>query len=99
MKVDLVFGLAAEFATICTTKDSQRIPQEICHVKWDTPKPKFIKLNTDRANKKCLGLGGIGGTFKDSSGKWIMGFYSALAHTTPIEAEIKAIRKGIQLAI
>lgn len=64
-----------------------------------TPREGTIKLNTDRAAKNIRGTGGLGGVFRDHNDKWLLDFYESLAHTSPVEAELKAIWRGLQLAI
>lgn len=58
----------------------------------------MVKLNTDENIKMSPGKGGIGGVFKNHDGEWLLGFHANVAYTNPIEAELKAIKRGLQLA-
>lgn len=78
--------------------DNKVIPRNI-YVKWDKPKAGFIKLNTDGAMQGTNGPEGIAGAFRDCNGTWQMGFYGSLALINALEAELKAIRSRLQLAI
>lgn len=43
--------------------------------------------------------GGLVGVVRNSSSQWVVGYYTAAGHTTPLEAELKAIKCGLDLAI
>lgn len=59
----------------------------------------MIKLNRDGTALHRQGIGGYGGVFRNHRGEWVTGYYNALALTTPVEAELKAIKYGLQIAI
>lgn len=49
------------------------------------------KINTDEKVNRSPGLRGYKGIFRDQQSRWIMGYYTIIACTTPVEAELKAI--------
>lgn len=57
-------------------------------VSWTTPPPPYIKLNT----------GGIGGVFRNFEGKWLLGFTKYYPTLTNLQAEVLAIKEGLQIA-
>lgn len=98
MNFETTFGLANEYAAISTNEKTACPERNIVQVKWNPPSNGMIKLNTDGATKRVPGPGGCGGILRDHQNRWVMGFYTALALTTPLEAELKAIKCGLQLA-
>ncbi|KAK6794984.1 hypothetical protein RDI58_008437 [Solanum bulbocastanum] len=56
-------------------------------------------LNTDGAVKNNPGDGGLGGVVRNHKGDWVVGFVSKEANTTPILAELNALRQGLTMAI
>ncbi|XP_070018275.1 uncharacterized protein [Nicotiana sylvestris] len=58
-----------------------------------------IKLNIDGAFLKEKLHASIGGVFRNSSGKWIMGFTKSCYTTCPLQAELLALEQGLKLAV
>ncbi|XP_070015524.1 uncharacterized protein [Nicotiana sylvestris] len=68
-------------------------------IKWSKPPSGHIKLNIDGSFKEALSLCGFGGVFRDNNGQWIVGFHGNLPETTPLQAELMALKTGLQIAI
>ncbi|WMV23205.1 hypothetical protein MTR67_016590 [Solanum verrucosum] len=45
------------------------------------------------------GEGGLGGVIRNHKGDWVVGFCAKEAHTTPLQAELIALRQGLIMAI
>lgn len=58
----------------------------------------MFKLNIDGAVPGDIGRGGIGGIVPNHKGQWILGFAQGIYYTTPIEAELRALLRGLQMA-
>ena len=58
----------------------------------------FVKLNTDGSCIPSSLSSGVGGLFRDANGKWIMGFAKGCGLCPPLEAELRGILIGLQLA-
>lgn len=67
-------------------------------VSWDPPRLGTFKLNTDGACSENSGRTGLGGVIRDHDGNWVMDFYSMKPHTTPLHAELLALKKGLEIA-
>ncbi|OIT30140.1 putative ribonuclease h protein, partial [Nicotiana attenuata] len=67
-------------------------------LKWEPPPRGCFKLNTDGVIKGKVGIGGIGGIFRNHNGDWILGYMENIPHTSILEAEFRALIKGLQLA-
>ncbi|XP_019252804.1 PREDICTED: uncharacterized protein LOC109231610 [Nicotiana attenuata] len=70
-------------------------------LKWEPPPRGCFKLNTDGAVKGKVGIGGIGGIggiFRNHNGDWILGYMENIPYTSILEAEFRALIKGLQLA-
>jgi hypothetical protein len=66
----------------------------ICHMRgvtWDPPPSGFMKLNFDRASRGNLGLGGVGGIFRDAQGEIIIMYIVRLGHTTNNGEEMEGL--------
>lgn len=68
------------------------------HIQWVAPGDGVVKLNTDGAAKGNPGVAGAGGLIRSSIGTWLMGFQLHLGVCSNMEAELQAIRCGLQLA-
>ncbi|KAH0708843.1 hypothetical protein KY284_010270 [Solanum tuberosum] len=68
------------------------------HVKWDPPPHGRFKLNTDGAVNYNTGDGGLGGVIRNHKGDWVIGFTSKSSNTTPLLAELSALRQGLVMA-
>ena len=68
-------------------------------VKWKPPDLGWAKLNTNGASLGNLGIAGGRGLIRDSDGNWVGGFARAIGYTTSVQAELKALKDGLLLAI
>ena len=91
-------GFASEF--FCLTGGEAIIKSfTIVPVKWHAPPLGWAKLNTDGSSFGNPGLAGGGGVIRDSSGSWLGGFSRHLGHNTSVQAELRALKDGLILAI
>lgn len=58
-----------------------------------------IKHNMDGCYYEFNKKAGFGGVFRDSSGKWILGFYGKATSTCGFEAELWAIYRGVTIIL
>ncbi|XP_075099407.1 uncharacterized protein LOC142176193 [Nicotiana tabacum] len=66
-------------------------------VKLQPPPRNWYKLNFDGAfNKSCL-HGGVSGIIRNNKGEWILGYYEKYQTTSPIQAELLALRHALQI--
>uniref|UniRef100_A0A2N9FM91 RNase H type-1 domain-containing protein n=1 Tax=Fagus sylvatica TaxID=28930 RepID=A0A2N9FM91_FAGSY len=97
-KVAQTLGFASEF--FCLTGGAAIIKSfTMVPVKWHAPPLGWAKLNTDGSSLGNPGLAGGGGVIRDSSGSWLGGFSRYLGHTTSVQAELRALKDGLILAI
>ena len=68
-------------------------------VKWTPPSLGWAKLNTDGSSRGNPGIAGGGGVIRDSFGVWVGGFSRAIGHTTSVQAELRALKDGLNIAI
>ena len=59
----------------------------------------WFKLNTDGSSLGNLGLAGGGGVIRNHVGDWVGGFSRAIGITTSVQAELRALKDGLNLAI
>ncbi|KAF7834434.1 reverse transcriptase [Senna tora] len=79
--------------------NSSRGPsRDSINVGWVKPKNGFIKLNTDGSSIGNPGPVGVGGLFRDSDGRWLLGFSGSIGYQTNMFAELNAIKHGLALA-
>ncbi|XP_056695819.1 uncharacterized protein [Spinacia oleracea] len=64
---------------------------------WFPPKDGVMKLNVDGAWKSNAVAGG-GGVFRRSTGSWFVGFSSKFTVSSPLTAELYALREGLIIA-
>ncbi|OIT39909.1 putative ribonuclease h protein, partial [Nicotiana attenuata] len=76
-----------------------RSPKRTILIKWEPPDVETYKLNIDGSCLGSLGKGGTGGVFRNSNGKWILGFSKGFANATNIQMEAMSLLQGLQLAI
>jgi ribonuclease HI len=74
-------------------------PRVQTQVKWKPPDLGWAKLNTDGASLGNPGIAGGGGLIRDSDGSWVGGFARAIGYTTSVQAELRALKDGLLLAI
>jgi ribonuclease HI len=68
-------------------------------VKWEPPPSCWAKLNTDGSSLGNPGLVGGGGVICDSNGCWVRSFSQVIDFTTSFQAELRALKDGLLLAI
>lgn len=66
---------------------------------WSAPPSTCHKLNIDRSFNQTFGTAGISGIIRDNQGELIQTFACATAAKSPLEAEMQAFLRGIQLCI
>nr|XP_009792103.1 PREDICTED: uncharacterized protein LOC104239224 [Nicotiana sylvestris] len=66
-------------------------------LKWEPPTRSLYKLNTDRAARGNLGIGGLGGVFRSHNGDRILGYMDNIPHTTNTRAEVRALIRGLSI--
>jgi ribonuclease HI len=68
-------------------------------VKWNPPPVNWAKLNTDGLVLGDPGLAGGGGVIRDSLGNWLGGFSRSIGITSCVQAELRALKDGLLLAL
>uniref|UniRef100_A0A2N9HXU9 CCHC-type domain-containing protein n=1 Tax=Fagus sylvatica TaxID=28930 RepID=A0A2N9HXU9_FAGSY len=68
-------------------------------IKWVVPPLGWFKLNTDGSSLGNPGLAGGGGIIRNHEGDWVGGFSRAIGITTSVQAELRALKDGLNLAI
>ena len=64
---------------------------------WEKPPLGYVRVDVD-GSKDIQAQGACGGTVRDSSGKWILGFQQHIGHCLfSTMAEIYAIKAGLQI--
>lgn len=66
---------------------------------WTSPDAGNRKLNTDGCWNGSNRKAGIGGIFRDSNCKWILGFYGSINCDSTIESEFLAIYRGLTIIL
>ena len=89
---------ASEFFYLMDVKTNakNRIP---ISVKWNPPPVNWAKLNTDGLVLGDPGLAGGGGVLRDSLENWIGGFSRSIGITSCVQAELRALKYGLLLAL
>jgi ribonuclease HI len=64
-----------------------------------SPPLGWFKLNTDGSSLGNPGLAGGGGVIRNHVGDWVGGFSRAIGFTTSVQAELRALKDGLLLAI
>lgn len=65
---------------------------------WQPPENGWLKCNVDGASSLGGHRAGCGGVFKDSIGRWLLGFYLPIEDAGSLAAELRTIQKGLELA-
>ncbi|GMJ03912.1 hypothetical protein HRI_004060400 [Hibiscus trionum] len=65
---------------------------------WGRPNSGWVALNVDAAVAATTSMGAIGGTLRNDSGQWLLGFQRAVGACSTLHAELWAIYNGLQLA-
>ena len=68
-------------------------------IKWVVPPVGWYKLNTNDSSLGNPGLAGGGGVIRNHLGDWVGGFSRAIGITTSVQAELRALKDGLNLAI
>jgi ribonuclease HI len=68
-------------------------------IKWFAPPLDGFKLNTDGSSLGNPSLAGGGGVIRNHVGDWVGGFSRAIGVTTSVQAELRALKDGLNLAI
>ena len=68
-------------------------------IKWVAPPLGWFKLNTDGSSLGNPGLARGGGIIRNHLGDWVGGFSRAIGYTTSVQAELRALKDGLILAI
>ncbi|CAI0415399.1 unnamed protein product [Linum tenue] len=66
-------------------------------VSWTKPRAGWVKLNVDGSKRFDPPSSAIGGVLRDSSGEWIVGFSNYVGQASVLEAELQALRDGLNL--
>ena len=74
-------------------------PKKAIHFKWECPPSSWFKLNTDGSSIGNPGKAGGGGVLRDSNGNWVRGFSSSFGITSSIQAELRALKDGLVMAL
>lgn len=72
---------------------------EVTVVRWRCPMQGVVKLNTDGCSRGNLGRRGGGGLFRDSEGRFRLGFSCSFGELTNLHIEMKALLHGVQLEL
>ncbi|KAJ4975762.1 hypothetical protein NE237_000868 [Protea cynaroides] len=67
-------------------------------VKWRKPDIGWTKLNFDGSKSKT-GMGSIGGVFRNHKAEFLLGYAESIGKTTSMEAELEALRRGLELVL
>ncbi|XP_070003146.1 uncharacterized protein [Nicotiana sylvestris] len=88
--------LAVEYKLL-TQRELTTAQKHAIMVAWH--KPHKGSLNIDGAFRKRDNLAGLGGSFRDSNGQWIMGFQHHCLASSPLQAELEALKEGLYIAM
>uniref|UniRef100_A0A2N9GG55 RNase H type-1 domain-containing protein n=1 Tax=Fagus sylvatica TaxID=28930 RepID=A0A2N9GG55_FAGSY len=89
---------ASEFFYLMDVKTNAK-NRVLISVKWNPPPVNWAKLNTDGSVLGDPGLAGGGGVIRDSLGNWIGGFSRSIGITSCVQAELRALKDGLLLAL
>ncbi|XP_019235877.1 PREDICTED: uncharacterized protein LOC109216198 [Nicotiana attenuata] len=67
--------------------------------KWHKPPINTIKLNCDGAFFSTKHAAGIGGSFRNRNGDWILGYQKMTHAASPLHAELFALLEGLKIAL
>lgn len=67
-------------------------------IKWETPPPGWVALNTDGASNGAPGLAGCGGIIRDDSGSFMRAFAANLGICSAYRAELATTEIGLTMA-
>ena len=92
------FSHAVEFFYLMDFKQSSKNLVPIL-VKWIPPSVNWAKLNTDGLVMGESGLAGGGGVIQDYLRNWVGCFSRSIGITSGVQAELRALKDGLQLAL
>ena len=61
--------------------------------RWFLPPPGYVKLNVD--GSVINGNATYGGVLRDHEGNWVWGFTGSCGHSSPLAAELLALKEGL----
>ncbi|XP_075100579.1 uncharacterized protein LOC142176528 [Nicotiana tabacum] len=82
------------FFTEKNTSSNKKVKTEI---KWHKPPKNMIKLNRDGAFSSNNNATGLGGTFRNSNGDWIIGFHKAIQALSATHAKLMALPEALKI--
>jgi ribonuclease HI len=91
-------SFASEFYYLIGSYSKVKLKSPIL-VKWTPPPLGWFKLNTDGSSLGNPGLAGGGGVIRNHLGEWVGGFSRTIGFTTSVQAELRALKDGLLLAI
>ncbi|XP_027122034.2 uncharacterized protein [Coffea arabica] len=71
----------------------------IREVRWEGPTRTVVKLNVNGCSRGNPGRSGGGGLFRDSEGRFLLGFSCSFGEATSLQAELKALLFGVRLGV
>ena len=98
--IAITISFASEFYFLIGnySKVKMRIPIPI-PVKWTPPPLGWFKLNMDGSSLGNPELAGGGGVIRNHLGDWVGGFSRAIGFIISVQAELRALKDGLLLAI
>uniref|UniRef100_A0A2N9H5A8 CCHC-type domain-containing protein n=1 Tax=Fagus sylvatica TaxID=28930 RepID=A0A2N9H5A8_FAGSY len=91
-------SFASEFYYLIGSYSKVKLKSPI-PIKWTLPPLGWFKLNTDGSSLGNPGLAGGGGVIRNHLGEWVGGFSRSIGFTTSVQAELRALKDGLLLAI
>ncbi|XP_019257813.1 PREDICTED: uncharacterized protein LOC109236036 [Nicotiana attenuata] len=82
-----------------TERNPFKIKKIAIETRWYKPSINTIKLNCDGAFSSTNNAVGIGGTFRNSNGDWILGYQKRTHAASPIHVELLALLEGLIIAL
>ncbi|KAK9288743.1 hypothetical protein L1049_017207 [Liquidambar formosana] len=95
---DATLAKATEFYHISGKCTPPRTTKQVM-VKWEPPARGEIKLNIDGLAIDYPGKASAGGLIRDHLGRWVKGFVRKLCIISSVDAELWALRDGLNLAL
>nr|XP_009765816.1 PREDICTED: uncharacterized protein LOC104217306 [Nicotiana sylvestris] len=84
---------------LLTQKNQTLNKKHAIKITWHKPVAGQLKLNVDGAFSIDHKLAGLRGCFRDSHGHWILEYQHYCLASTPLQGELEAPKKGIQIAL
>nr|XP_016467765.1 PREDICTED: uncharacterized protein LOC107790361 [Nicotiana tabacum] len=93
-----VINQALEYHLLTSKPTNNNIKVKL-KVKWQAPPRNWYKLDFGGAfNNSCLHEG-ISRIIRNNKGEWMLGYYEKYPTTSPIQAELQALRHALQIII